>query len=61
MMIRLKEHIDKGFVLNTAVSWQAIFNDWGLILELVLVGLHLPPGVTFEYETDTLGNFVLYR
>lgn len=63
LLSRLRDHIDRGLLLQTEVGFGDVLATSRnmLILETFVVGLHLPPGCTFEFGTTTLQNYVVYR
>lgn len=61
LFIQISRHIDKGEPLKTRVMHTSILKDREFWAELMMIGLHCPPRVTFEIAFESMGNTIVYR
>ena len=58
---RLIKHLHHGAHFDYIISVSHVLDDPLLWVEMIVVGLHLPPFTTFELGSNTMGNYVLYQ
>jgi hypothetical protein len=46
---------------DPAAGIRVIFSDPLFLLECLLCGLHCPPGLDYQYGSEFMGNFMVYR
>jgi len=58
---RIIRHISQLTPLDPDISIFEPFRSRAFLIELAILGVHLPPGVTFELGVWNWNNFILYR
>jgi hypothetical protein len=57
----IKAQLSGDSALGNHVPVSHLLADWTLWVELIVVGVHLPPFCTFEWYYETRSNIVTHR
>ena len=61
LIFRINRHCRRLTPLDTQISFRDLCSEASLWMEVIVIGVHCPPFYTYEYDTDSFGNIILYR